>query len=353
MRICFVLPGVARQPVGGYKMAYEYANRLVKENHDVSILYLNQDFLKKYRMPSYLKRIGANLITKIEPKWFFLDKRIKKVSSLEVNYKKKLGKLDICFATSAEKTVEEVNNNLRAKKKYYLIQDYENWNMSDSELIETYKLNFKKIVIADWLKKIVDKYSNENSILIPNAIDSKIYRVTVPIQDRPSHTIALLYHEAPHKGLKNAFKVLEGLKKQYPDLKVIMFGKFDKPKLPNWIKYYKGASQEQTVKIYNSVKVFLCSTIEEGYGLTGIEAMSCGACLVSTNYKGVREYAINGRNALLSPVGDVEAQINNVARIFENEKLQNEISENGILDAKKFTWEEAMKKFNDAISLGK
>lgn len=46
MRICFVLPGVARQPVGGYKMAYEYANRLVKENHDVSILYLNQDFLK-------------------------------------------------------------------------------------------------------------------------------------------------------------------------------------------------------------------------------------------------------------------------------------------------------------------
>lgn len=39
-------------------------------------------------MPSYLKRIGANLITKIEPKWFFLDKRIKKVSSLDVNYKR-------------------------------------------------------------------------------------------------------------------------------------------------------------------------------------------------------------------------------------------------------------------------
>lgn len=70
----FCPSGVARQPVGGYKMAYEYANRLVKENHDVSILYLNQDFLKKYRMPSYLKRIGANLITKIEPKWFFLIK---------------------------------------------------------------------------------------------------------------------------------------------------------------------------------------------------------------------------------------------------------------------------------------
>lgn len=350
MRICFVLPGVARQPVGGYKIAYEYANRLAKENHDVRILYLNQDFLKDYTLPISLKRIGAQLITKIEPKWFSLDKRIKKISNLDPNYKEKLGKLDICFATSAEKTVEEVNKNLEAKEKYYLIQDYENWNISDAELIKTYKLNFKKIVVADWLKKVVDKYSKEKSILIPNAIDSQIYHLTIPVQQRENHTVALLYHEAPHKGLKNAFKVLNILKKRYPDLQVIMFGKFNKPKLPNWIKYYKGASQEETVKIYNSVKVFLCSTMEEGFGLTGIEAMSCGACLVSTNYKGVREYAIHERNSLLSPVGEIESQVNNVVRIFEDENLQKKISENGIKDAKKFTWEEAMRKFNEAIS---
>lgn len=71
---------------------------------------------------------------------------------------------------------------------------------------------------------------------------------------------------SPHKGLKNAFKVLDKLKQKYPDLKVIMFGKFPKPELPNWITYYKGASQKKTVEIYNSVKVFLCSTIEEGFG---------------------------------------------------------------------------------------
>ena len=56
MRICFVLPGVARQPVGGYKMAFEYANRLVKENHEVLILYLNQDLLKNYSVPLVVKR---------------------------------------------------------------------------------------------------------------------------------------------------------------------------------------------------------------------------------------------------------------------------------------------------------
>lgn len=349
MKICFVLPGVARQPVGGYKMAYEYANRLVKENHDVIILYLNQDFLKNYRIPFGIKKIAAKFITQYEPKWFDLDKRIIKISNLDSNYKEEIGKLDVCIATSAEKTVEEVNRNLTARNKFYLIQDYENWNISDSELIDTYKLGFKNIVVAKWLKKIVDLYSQNESILIPNAIDTTVYKETTPIQNRSNHTIALLYHESPHKGLKNAFKVLDRLKQKYPDLKVIMFGKFPKPELPNWITYYKGASQKKTVEIYNSVKVFLCSTIEEGFGLTGIEAMACGACLVSTDYRGVREYAINNYNSLLSPVGDIDAQVKNVIHIFEDEKLQQKISSNGMQHVKKFKWSEAMKKLNKAI----
>lgn len=349
MRICFVLPGVARKPVGGYKMAFEYANRLVKENHEVLILYLNQDLLKNYSVPLVVKRKIAKILTKIEPKWFDLNKKIKKISNLDLDYKEKLGKLDVCIATSAEKTVEEVNKNLIAKTKLYLIQDYENWNISDKELIATYKLGFKNIVVAKWLKQIVDQYSPTGSVLIPNAIDTSIYTETVPIQNRDNHTIALLYHESPHKGLKNAFKVLDKLKQKYPDLKVIMFGKFPKPELPNWITYYKGASQKKTVEIYNSVKVFLCSTIEEGFGLTGIEAMACGACLVSTDYRGVREYAVNNYNSLLSPVGDIDAQVENVIRIFENKELQKNISSNGIQHVKKFKWSEAMKKLNKTI----
>lgn len=349
MRICFVLPGVARQPVGGYKMAFEYANRLVKENHEVLILYLNQDLLKNYSVPLVVKRKIAKILTKIEPKWFDLNKKIKKISNLDLDYKEKLGKLDVCIATSAEKTVEEVNKNLIAKTKLYLIQDYENWNISDKELIATYKLGFKNIVVAKWLKQIVDQYSPTGSVLIPNAIDTSIYTETVPIQNRDNHTIALLYHESPHKGLKNAFKVLDKLKQKYPDLKVIMFGKFPKPELPNWITYYKGASQKKTVEIYNSVKVFLCSTIEEGFGLTGIEAMACGACLVSTDYRGVREYAVNNYNSLLSPVGDIDAQVENVIRIFENKELQKNISSNGIQHVNKFKWSEAMKKLNKTI----
>ena len=35
MNICFVLPQMLRKPVGGYKMVYEYANRLSIKYHKI------------------------------------------------------------------------------------------------------------------------------------------------------------------------------------------------------------------------------------------------------------------------------------------------------------------------------
>ena len=42
MKICFILPQTLRKPIGGYKIIYEYANRLVDEGHKVVILFLNE-----------------------------------------------------------------------------------------------------------------------------------------------------------------------------------------------------------------------------------------------------------------------------------------------------------------------
>ena len=45
MKICFVLPINTNKATGGYKIVYEYANRLCDKGFDVSILYLNSYFL--------------------------------------------------------------------------------------------------------------------------------------------------------------------------------------------------------------------------------------------------------------------------------------------------------------------
>ena len=349
MNICFVLPGFSRTPIGGYKIVYEYANRLEKLGNSVIIVSMNDKKMKQFNLPESIRITMVNLINKIEPLWFNLDKKIIKISNLEKNFLDKIKKSDVVFATGIQ-TVEFVKNNFDNAKKLYLIQGYENWSTSDAYLQETYSYGFINIVVSNWLKNIVDQYSKSPSILIKNPIDTSIYKSIISQDKRKEHCIGILYHTQELKGLKYAMDALYQLKELYNDLTVEMFGMFQRPKeFPEWIHYTKSASQNKTVEIYNKVQIFLCASIEEGYGLTGLEAMACGACLVSTSYNGVYEYAKNNYNSLLSPVKDVDALVRNVIDLFENPEKRMYLANNGIESVKELNWDNAIEKIYELI----
>ena len=349
MKICFVLPQMLKKPIGGYKMVYEYANRLSAEGHDIGILYLNDNALSIFKMPSSIRKTAIEIFTIIEPKWFVLDKKVKKYSSTKTGIKKIMQRYELAIATGVD-TVEKTLQFFPSAKKAYFIQGYEKWVYTENEINKTFSLGLDNIVIASWLKDIVDQHAQKPSLVLKNPIDTQVYKVIKQIDKRNSHTIGVLYHEAEHKGFKYAYEAILQLKKRYPDLKVKMFGT-SKPsfEIPQWINFTLNASQEQTVDIYNNVAIFLCATVCEGYGLTGLEAMACGAALVSTEYDGVKEYAINEKNALLSPVADVSSLVNNVIRLMDNSDLRNRIATNGEKYAKSFSWGCAMDILNDYI----
>lgn len=348
MNILFILPRIPGAAVGGYRIVFEYANRLSNE-FNVSLLFLNDDAYQRFHLPELFRKKLSNLMTQIEPKWFKLNSGITKISSYDSKLKEKLAGTDVCIATAVE-TLFFMNSYFPNSKKLYLIQDFENWNNSDQYVTQSFSGDTTNIVISAWLKKIVDIYSKQPSILISNPIDLSVYKIINPVQERPLHSISLLYHNKPHKGFQYALAALQKLKVKYVDLDVVMFGIFDPDfKLPSWIKYYKNATFKKTVEIYNSTSVFLCATIEEGYGLTGLEAIACGNVLVSTDYRGVREYATDGYNALLSPIKNVDALVENVERVFENKALREKLVKNGQESVKGFSWDTSYEKFKKVI----
>lgn len=85
------------------------------------------------------------------------------------------------------------------------------------------------------------------------------------------------------------------------------------------------------------------------FGLTGAEAMACGCALVSTNYKGVYEYARDKENALLSPINDAEALARNIKKLIKNEDLRQKIAKQGSNDLSYFSWKNAIDKFEGLI----
>ena len=348
-KICFVLPDHSGKPVGGYKMVFEYANRLTNMGYEIGIVFLNLHPINRFKLPMFAKKMMVNYLTSVEPKWFELDKRIEKISGTSKTFKKKIRKYDSFVVTSYE-TVAPIYELVGSKNNCYFIQDLETWYESRNIIEKTFNLGFKNIVIAQWLKKIVDSCAEKESVLIPNPIDLKVYKNNVKTEEKEKHTVGFLYNSYEHKGCKYSLEAVKILKKRYPDLKAFVFGNPERPsEYPDWIEYTHNASTEQTVEIYNKCSVFICSTIEEGYGLTGLEAIACGSALCTTDYSGAKEYAIDGYNCLMSPIKDVDKMVDNVSYLFDNSLEMEKLIKNGLESVKKFDWDIALEKFKDVI----
>lgn len=351
MKIHFVLPSLKLHPVGGYKMVYMYANYLCEKGYDVGIVYLNDRSLRRFHLPETLRRLIMNLYSKCKIKWYNINDKVSILSATENKFK--TSDVDVVVATEIH-TVEPVLKLYKESEVFHYIQDHENWSVPDEYVYKIYKLNCKKIVVAKWLKNLVEKYAVDDVELVPNNINLDIYTVTKPINNRPAHSVALLYHTKEIKGLRYSLQAIKDLKSEYPDMVVNMFGAVDRPgDIPEWINYKKNATQRQTVEIYNSVSVFLCASICEGFGLTGLEAMACGDVLVSTDYDGVREYAVDKENALLSPVKDVEALKANIRIVFDNYPERMRLAYAAVDSAKQKDIKISFEKFEKTITHSK
>lgn len=355
--ITFLLPGGSRNPVGGYKIVYEYANRLINDNYEVNIVYPATLLWKEQNIYQKLKGIVRYFYFKINKNrylpynWFPLDKKIKIfwTPSLEEKY---IPESDYVIATARETSEYLGEYKRKYIKKIYLIQHYELWGCTEERLLKTWKLPLEKIVIAKWLEKIAKKI-DEKSTLIYNGLDFNVFYIQKDIEYRDTKSLILLYHESEWKGFKYGLEAIKLLKKWYPELKVISFGAYKNPKnIPEWIEYYYSPKQDKLRELYNKASIFLGTSLGEGWGLTVSEAMQCGCAVVCTNVEGYNEMAFDEETALLCKSKNSKDMAEKIKKLIEDNNLRINIAKNGNKFIQKFTWEEAYSKFKNFIEKG-
>lgn len=337
MKITFCLPAILFTPRGGYKIVYEYANRLSSLGHNVTIAYFCTGQFKKYRLPEFLRKFLCNVLLPYSDRWFKFNNNVKRIIAID---NKNIISSDIIVATAVETAKRVASLPAHNSKKYYFIQDYENWHVTDEYVHSTYRLEMNKLVVSKWLKQIVDQYSTKPSMYLPNPINNETFYINRPIEKRNPYSIALLYHTREQKGLKYAFEALNNVKEKYPQLEVNLFGVVERPdELPKWYRYTQKATEKQLLEIYNNSAIFVCASTEEGYGLTAVESMACGCALVASTYRGVYEYAVDGVNALLSPIRDPKTMSRNIERLICDNELRHFLAHSGSENVKKINWE--------------
>lgn len=355
MLITMIMPGIPTHITGGSKIVFEYANRVAERHPEVmiEILYLSDidnSRLGSLRMPMWVKRTINFVRGKFHPRWFTFHGNVRHRTIFSID-DSTVSDGDWVFATAAS-TAQGVQALSASKgRKGYLIQDYETWEMPPSELENTYRYGMTNIVIARWLKDKVDSVTSGNCIYIHNPVDTEKYHPDKRFV-RDSNSVAILYHPGLHKGFIYAWKAILSARKCIPGLHVNMFGTYAPPAdLPEWVTYTRKADEKDLLRIYNSSSIFVCASVKEGYGLTCVEAMACGCALVVTDFEGSREYTRNGENAIVVPVGDVDAISNAMVRVLSNDNLRVSLAKAGVETARSFDWAPAVKQFERVLGL--
>lgn len=351
--ITFILPSIAKVPNGGYKVVYEYANRLVSDGYKVCIVYAGSLFFSRkslyFKLTNCVRYIQSILMGFSGKKWFQLDKKVREYLSLSLNFCH-IPKSDIYIATSPYTAMYVNKYPVDGVHKFYFIQDYENWGDVTSEILHmTYLYDLRKIVISSWLERIIEQ-QRQTSTLIPNGFDFDYFKLKIPIEKKDKYRVTMLYHTMERKGCRYGFEALEMVKKKIPQLQVNLFGTPKRPQgLPNWYDYHQCPDKNTHNRIYNDAAIFLGTSSVEGWGLTVGEAMICGQAVVCTDNLGYQEMAKDGKTALVSPVKDSRSLAQNIIRLIENDMLRKDIATNGNKFIRNFSWEESYKKFKSLI----
>lgn len=337
---------------GGYKVIYQYSNYLVKMGHDVTIYYDLKQGINKRHIPKKIVLILRKILLLKYPQYYKLNKKVKQIGINTIN-NNNVEDADISIFTSPLTAHSHNKLDSSKGKQVYFIQGYENWDNSDEYVQETYKYGMKNIVISQWLKDIVDKYSESESIIVKNGIDTDIFKIINPIKNRNEYSIAMIYHTDELKGTKYGLEALCSLKRLYPQLEVNMFGNSKRPKeMPDWINYTHKANEEKVVEILNNSSIFICTSLFEGFGLPGLEAMSCGCALVTTDCFGPLEY-VNENNGIVCKKGSSDEIFNATRRILEDKELKDKIVKNGLNTIENWNINISQQKFEQEILLTK
>ncbi|MEP7103167.1 MAG: glycosyltransferase family 4 protein [Candidatus Dojkabacteria bacterium] len=187
------------------------------------------------------------------------------------------------------------------------------------------KLFNKVIRITNWEEPHLEKLGIQNSILIPNSINSNFLK---SYKSRNSHSP---FHNLLYMGRIDPVKNLEWVKYAAEKLSKYNF------KIHGPIQgYNKFESSSKNLKIVpdkysphefieelKESDIFLLPSIKESFGIVSLEAMAMGNILIANRSKGPQEYIVDGENGFL--IRNEEEMVEKIEYIYNNWSKMPEI----------------------------
>lgn len=100
-------------------------------------------------------------------------------------------------------------------------------------------------------------------------------------------------------------------------------------------------------EILQTADCFAFPSYREGLGVAAVEALLCGVALVAADNRGTREYAVDGKNALVCKADSVEEFARAIGRLYQDRELHGKMSQSCRDSALGFTIENVEKTMKE------
>ena len=161
--------------------------------------------------------------------------------------------------------------------------------------------------------------------------------------DGPVRVLAMVRPRTPRRAPAETLTILARLVEAYGDrVRVTTFGcDADAVEglggIPDGIEHAGLVSREEVARLLRGADVFLDCSWYQAFGRTGLEAMACGATAVLPRIGGVREFARDGENCLLSDTWEVDDTYAALARLVEDEPLLRRLQAGAVEAARPYS----------------
>ncbi len=356
MNITFVLPMFLDSPAGGFKVVYEYANRLSRRGHRVTVVHPRNLDPQRGLLEGVKSRLWAPKLRwrhgRIPP-WFELDRdvAVRLTPDLRQRF---IPDGEVIVATAIGTAFAVAGYGASKGRGYYLIQSYETWQAGEERVRASWRLPLPKVVVSRWLADLAREVGEESRTThIPLGIDCEHFRINRPVRARRRPRVGMLAHPMAIKGTVDGVLALEIARKSCAEIEAILFGTHPRDEsLPEWIEYKQRPSPAELVALYNSCQIFLHPSHLEGWGLPAAEAMACGCALVAAHNRGVDEFAVDGDNGLLVPIGAPKLLAEAMLRLLRDDDLRCQLAERGRQHIESFGWDRAVDAFERFLTEG-
>ena len=126
----------------------------------------------------------------------------------------------------------------------------------------------------------------------------------------------------------------------------------------NWITTTETVKNKDFIAIVNpqqkiigdtlrNTDIYICASLYESFCLPVLEAMTCGAAIITTNNGGNADFIKENENALLIQKNNIEDIAVKLEKLLDDKKLREKLAQAGVETSKRFNWDKVIRDIEE------